>query len=139
MLRKSSCLFPVYIYALPVCICLQVSLEGMLLIYTTQYEGGGRKYRLPGHTGKCKFLYYISGLGIQRLKCPKSRFTFLIPSFCCTHTYTLSTEILLLLIICSVHALLKKTWRPQSSSIYHLCAALLNLTVIYVRVFFSCC
>ena len=29
--------------------------ECMLLVYTTQYEGEGRKCRLPGETGKSKF------------------------------------------------------------------------------------
>lgn len=37
--------------------------ECLLLVYTTQYEGKGRKCRLPGQTGKSKFLFYISAPG----------------------------------------------------------------------------
>lgn len=38
--------------------------ECMLLVYTTQYEGEGRKCRLPGQTGKSElFFFSVSGLG----------------------------------------------------------------------------
>lgn len=72
------------------CLCLSPCTarvcECMLLVYTTQYEGEGRKCRLPEQTGKSKFLSYISGLGTERLKTPWLR--CLIPCFYCTHNLT---------------------------------------------------
>lgn len=48
-----------YLFQLAARVC-----ECMLLVYTTQFEREGRNCRLLGETGKSKFIYYISGLGI---------------------------------------------------------------------------
>lgn len=68
--------------------------ECMLLVYTAQYEGEGRKCRLPGQTGKSKFLYYISGLGT------KVSMIKICNSFLLLYPNTLSTQIQLLFVVC---------------------------------------